>query len=113
VTHEDLKVEFEKQAEWRWQKLAEYPSDQRNREAAERFEHLAKTTAHVPQHLLDAYYAAFSRWETERVVDVEAAVLREVGFHSAPESATEFVQNFLKRVADEFQAEPYRPRIIR
>jgi hypothetical protein len=110
VTHEILRELFAGQAEWRAQKLKEHPDDQRNRVAVEIFQRLAETAADVPQSLLDAYDAAFLRWDTHDVIASEQMMLRSVGFRNAPESAEAYLRDFLDLVAFEHRREAYRPK---
>jgi hypothetical protein len=72
---EQLKTKLEEQAEWRRRKAVEW-EDHRNIEAAELLDRLAATVADVPQHLLDAYQAAFERHDTLDVILNEQIFLR-------------------------------------
>jgi hypothetical protein len=107
MTRQELNEMFNAQAEWRWRKVEQHPEDKRNRKAAEMLERLATTVADVPETLLDAFEATFSRWDTLSVVLVEQQALRDVGFHSAPENAEAFIRNFLEMVAQDHQRETY------
>jgi hypothetical protein len=96
-----LREDFEAQAEWRRNKAVEYPNDDRNSKAAEMFDKLAATVGAVPESLLDAYAATFSRWETSEVVTSHSEALREVGSRSAPADAAAFVRDFVERINPE------------
>jgi len=112
MTHEELRVIFEAQADWRRRDAEEY--------AAEIFERLATTAADIPVHLLDAYSDVFARageiskTALNDAVDYEEQALRDVGFHTHPQTAAEFVEGFLKLNANlSRRAPPYRPRLVK
>jgi len=88
----DLKETFEMQAVWRRGKAAEYPQDGRNLEAAEIFDRLAATAGNVPPEVLEAADELFDGAED---MEIWQDMLREVGFHSAPANAEEFVREFI------------------
>jgi hypothetical protein len=91
--YESLRLAFQSTAEWRRQKAVERPEDTRNATAAEILDHLAATTKDVVPEILEAYVELFEDLpDTERHEDL----LREVGFHWEPESASEFVSRFIK-----------------
>ena len=89
---EFLLLDFSNTAEWRRQKAAEYPDDTRNKEAAELLGHLASTVPQVETHLLKAY---LELWEDCREAELHNELLRTVGFHWRPKTATEFVREFI------------------
>jgi hypothetical protein len=90
-----LKVEFLNTAEWRRQKAAEYPDDKRNLEAADLLERLAETVDQVEPALLQAYVEL---WEDAPEAEALSDMLREIGFYTAPKTATEFVAAFISRM---------------
>jgi hypothetical protein len=92
--HEELKLLFEMQAEWRRDKARQHPGDARNIEAADIFDRLAATAASVPADVLAAYYELF---EDLPDVEEEQEMLRRVGFYSKPSNAEEFVRKFIAR----------------
>ena len=73
---EALRLDFEQTADWRRSKAAEYPEDSRNLEAAALLDKLAASVetvapAHSEQH---------------------SKMFRQIGFHSWPETAEDFVK---------------------
>jgi hypothetical protein len=88
----ELKETFEGQAEWRRGKAEEYPDDLRNQEAARIFDRLAATADLVPPDVIAAYECEF-----EDGPDSEewSEMLRQVGFHTAYDTAEEFVRAFI------------------
>jgi hypothetical protein len=87
-----LSETFERQAEWRRQKVGEFPDDLRNAEAAAILEKLAGTVGSVPGDVLSAYYDLF-----DDVSDtaIEAEMLQRVGFQYTPDTAEDFVRAFI------------------
>jgi hypothetical protein len=92
----ELKELFEAQADWRTQKAAGHPDDVRNAKAAEILNRLAATVDRVPPKLMAEYSAVFVRWDTSEVVRLHDDALRAIGFHTLPETATDFVQAFIE-----------------
>jgi hypothetical protein len=92
---DELKEEFERQAEWRRQKASEYPDDSRNLEAAQLFDKLAATVNDVDLAVLRAWRELF-----EDLPDSEEynEMMRQVGFHIFPETADEFVRRFIASI---------------
>lgn len=92
MTGLSLQGEFEAHAEFRREKAAEYPDDQRTRDAASIFDRLAATAKAVPPEVIAAYEKLF-----EDLPDAEAwnEALREVGFHRDYATAEEFVRAFI------------------
>ena len=99
-----LRLDFGETARWRREKAAEHPDDSRNVEAAELLDRLAKTIKDVDPTLLDAYG---SLWDDE-VHDSEqhSEMLRLVGFQFFPQTAEEFVKQYIadRTVADQWMA---------
>ena len=92
---QELKEEFEREAEWRRQKAAEYPDDKRNLNSAAGYDRLAATVGDVSEELMVAYVECFNDMtETE----LHRELLKEVFHAGAPESATEFVRRFVSRI---------------
>ena len=56
---QELKEEFEREAEWRRQKAAEYPDDKRNLDSAAGYDRLAATVGDVSDELMVAYVECF------------------------------------------------------
>ena len=82
-------------AEWRREKAIEHSADHRNIEAAEMLDRLANTVDEVkPRSLLEAYAELFEDCDGDEV-ERHGQLLREVGFHWDPKTATEFVQRFI------------------
>ena len=78
---QELKEEFEREAEWRRQKAAEYPDDKRNLDAAAGYDRLAATVGAVPDELMVAYTECFNDMtETE----LHRELLKEVFHAGAP-----------------------------
>src|SRR6478672_5668926 len=95
---ESLRLDFGETARWRREKAAEHPEDSSNVEAAELLDRLAKTIKDVDPTLLDAYG---SLWDDD-VQDSEqhSEMLRLIGFQSFPQTAEEFVKEYItKRTA--------------
>jgi hypothetical protein len=55
----DLREEFERQAQWRREKAAEYPEDSRNLDAAALFDQLAQSVVSLPPPVLEAFTELF------------------------------------------------------
>lgn len=83
---------FTEQAEWRDEKAAEFPDDERNAEAAAHLRMLAKSAEAVPAELLKQA-EEFSRDAPDSEVWNE--MLSSIGFSSWPEDATEFMQAYV------------------
>jgi hypothetical protein len=115
MTHQELEEIFRGKADWRATKAEQYPGDHRNKNAAAMLQRLADTVADVPQTLLDAYEAAYRRWDDAyQIID---DMLREIGFtkigwHSEPESAEAFVREFLDRAKWLNRRTPYTPTVV-
>ncbi len=92
----ELKEDFQKTANWRAEKAAEYPDDTRNERAVEILRRLAATADDVPPELMSEYKAVFFRWDTSEVVRLHDEALCAVGFHSHPKDATAFVGAFVE-----------------
>jgi hypothetical protein len=87
-----LEIELSTTAEWRRARSIEYPDDRRNVEAAEILDRLARTVKQVDPAMLAAYAALFDDLQdSER----KSELLRQIGFHWWPETATEFVSRFI------------------
>ena len=84
---EMLRLDFLNTANFRRERAVRYPKDSRNAEAAERLEKLAETVDAVETPILDAYGELF-----EDCIDGDSELLRQIGFHIWPSTATEFVQ---------------------
>ena len=91
-TREQLKEEFEGQADWRRQKAGEYPDDKRNIEAAEIFDRLAAGALTIPSDVFAAYLELFEEYPD---AEKHAERMRSVGFHYWPETAEQFVRDFI------------------
>jgi hypothetical protein len=83
-----FKDSFLNAAEFRRQKATEYPDDSRNLEAARLLEKLAATADAVDPALIKSYGELYDS-------EVHADMLRQIGFHIWPDTATEFVQDFI------------------
>ena len=92
---ESLRLDFGETARWRREKAAEHAEDSRNVEAAELLDRLAKTIKDVDPTLLDAYG---SLWDDD-VQDLEqhSEMLRLIGFQSFPQTAEEFVREYITK----------------
>ncbi|MGA8616427.1 MAG: hypothetical protein WB760_32980 [Xanthobacteraceae bacterium] len=97
---EQLKTDFEGQAEWRRGKAAEYPGDDRNLKAAELLDRLEGTVDAVPPLLRKQYEAAFDGPDVSRAVECHSEALRQVGFQSEPANAAAFISGFLAELRD-------------
>jgi len=84
--------EFESTAEWRRQKASEHTGEKRNIEAAKILDRLAATVHEIDAATLRAYFELFNDLlDSERYSEM----LRRVGFHSWPETASDFVSEFI------------------
>lgn len=90
---------FEEQADWRRQKVAEYPDDTRNLQAAEIFDRLLATANAVSAATLAKFNAVF-RKNTFNAVEAWNDELRAVGFRLFPETAEECVADFVGNYRD-------------
>ena len=91
---QSLRETFEHEAQWRLQKAAEYPEDERNLIAAQRYDRLANTVADVPDDLLVAYAELF---ESESEVELDQELLKRVFYADTFVSASDFVRSFISR----------------
>jgi len=92
---QELKEEFEREADWRREKAVEYPEDERNLESAAEYDRLAATVDVVPDELIVAYRECF---DDERDVELHQELMKSVFHCGAPPSATEFLKRFISRV---------------
>ena len=87
---EALRLDFEQTADWRRSKAAEYPEDQdRNLEAAALLDKLAASVETVAPDFLDAYCSLRDAYMDS---EQHSEMLRQIGFHSWPETAEDFVK---------------------
>lgn len=91
-----LKDDFANSAEWRREKAIEYPDDERNVDAAQLLDELARTVDDVDDDLLKAFENMFAE-SNSRAVELYGQALRDVGFSSAPSNASEFVRDFIEK----------------
>jgi hypothetical protein len=94
IMRQDLKEEFEREAESCREKAEQYPHDGRHLEAAEAYDRLAATVDDVPADLLTAYWGSFDEFYE---VEVLRQMIKDV-FDSGPSTATEFVREFVSRI---------------
>lgn len=91
-----LRDEFEDQARRRREKADEYPQDERNLVAAEIFDKLAATADAIPDDVLAAYFELEQDNDDPfRDSERHSEMLREIGFHSAYDTAEEFVRAYI------------------
>jgi hypothetical protein len=90
-----ISLDFEGTAAWRHEKAHEYPEDARNKKAADLLKKLAATVADIPPALLIRLGRVFEA-ELETCQFEWSSHLRQVGFHTFPETAEEFVREFLE-----------------
>jgi hypothetical protein len=95
---EMLKDEFLYTAEWRRQKAIEYPDDERNLEAAALLERLANTVDQLDATVLRAYVELWRDDECYERGETHREMLGGIGFQWAPETATEFVREFIEKM---------------
>jgi hypothetical protein len=96
MLRQQLREDFECEADWRRQKAAEYPEDERNLRAAESYDQIAATIDFVPDELIIAYGELF---EDETEAELFQELLKELFYAGgAAPSATDFVQHFMSRV---------------
>jgi hypothetical protein len=87
-----LEIELSSTAEWRRAESIQHPNEPRNVEAAEILDRLAQTVKQVDPAVLASYAELFNDLQdSER----KSELLREIGFHWWPLSATEFVSRFI------------------
>ena len=104
-----LQTKFEAQAEWRYEKAAEYPDDKRNLEAAELFDKLAATVADISPQVANAYRDHFCGRNSKDplpAVLVEEWHLRQVGFHTHPANAEEFLRDLIEELRTAGEPQP-------
>src|SRR5271166_4766315 len=110
---DQLEIELSNAAEWRREKAIEHPNDGRNVEAAKILDRLSQTVKQVEPTILAAYAELFEddlrdaeRNNEPGLVESPQSgsrtrhneLLREVGFHWSPETATEFVSRFISEM---------------
>ena len=86
---EALRLDFEQTADWRRSKAAEYPEDSRNLEAAALLDKLAASVETVAPDLLDAYGSLRDDYMDS---EQHSEMFRQIGFHTWPETAEDFVK---------------------
>ena len=86
---EALRLDFEQTADWRRSKAAEYPEDSRNLEAAALLDKLAASVETVAPDLLAAYGSLRDDYMDS---EQHSEMFRQIGFHSWPETAEDFVK---------------------
>ena len=86
---EALRLDFEQTADWRRSKAGEHPEDSRNLEAAALPDKLAASVETVAPDLLDAYGSLRDDYMDS---EQHSEMFRQIGFHSGPETAEEFVK---------------------
>ena len=93
MTHDEireaLRLDFEQTADWRRSKAAEDPEDSRNLEAAALLDKLAASVETVAPALLDAYGSLRDDYMDS---EQHSEMFRQIGFHSWPETAEDFVK---------------------
>lgn len=89
-----LQNDFKRTAEWRRQKAAEHPDDERNAEAAVLLDRLAATVEDADPISLSRYQHLFTDDDPD-VTERQNDALREVGFHRWPKDAEDFLTDFL------------------
>jgi hypothetical protein len=85
---EALRLDFEQTADWRRSKAAESPEDSLNLEAAALLDKLAASVETVAPDLLDAYGSLRDDYMDS---EQHSEMFRQIGFHSWPETAEDFV----------------------
>lgn len=87
-----MEIELSSTAEWRRAESIQYPHDRRNVEAAEILDRLARTVKQVDPTILAAYAELLNDLKDS---EQKSELLREIGFHWWPQTATEFVSRFI------------------
>ena len=92
-----LTNEFLKTANWRREQAIDYPDDKWNFEAVALLDRLANTVDEIDPRLLEAY-AGF--WEGDGLsgAETQSEMLRGVAFDWAPQTASEFVSEFISKM---------------
>jgi hypothetical protein len=92
-----LKNEFMKTANWRREQAIDYPDDRWNFEAVVLLERLANTVDEIDPRLLEAYVGL---WEGDGLsgAETQSEMLRGVAFTWAPQTASEFVSEFISKM---------------
>ena len=97
---EHLTIDIEGQLHFRREKAVEYPDDRRNAEAVSLLETMLPTIADVPGDLLLRWHQVFlDEDRAHQAQETWRERLRWIGFHSAPETATDLLTDFLDEVA--------------
>jgi hypothetical protein len=93
-----LKEAFGGTAEWRRGKADEYPDDERNQKAAEILDRLAATVNDISPAAINSYRDFFAGRDPNdplEASETEQEHLRDVGFHSEPQNAEEFLRDLV------------------
>ena len=85
-------------ADWRRLKAEEYPNDDRNCEAVDLLGRLAKDIAALEGSEVHRQIETASADTSGRFSEVVSEELRNVGFHSWPESGHELLEGIAKRL---------------
>jgi hypothetical protein len=88
-------------ADWRGRKAEDHPNDDRNGEAAELLDRLAKDMATLEGSDVHRRIEAVSHDTSGRFPELVSEELRAVGFHSWPESGRELLEGIAKRLERE------------
>jgi len=90
-----LKNEFLKTANWRREQAIDYPDDKWNFEAVALLDRLTNTVDEIHPRLLEAY-----AWEGDGLsgAETQSEMLRAVAFDWAPQTASEFVSEFISKM---------------
>jgi hypothetical protein len=92
-----LKNEFLKTANWRREQAIDYPDDKWNFEAVALLDRLANTVDEIDPRLLEAY-AGFWKGDGLSGAETQSEMLRGVAFDWAPQTASEFVSEFISKM---------------
>lgn len=84
---------FSQKAAWREEKAKAYPKNAKNAAAAIRLRKLARTAKHVETSLL----VVVENSRAKADVDLWNDMLMQIGFSSFPDTADEFVRDFINR----------------
>src|SRR5580700_7983784 len=94
--NDNLREDFERQAEWRREKVKEYPDDKRNLEAIEILERLAGTADDCPHEVIAVSGEFFEEdGGSLQASEKWSEMMRQIGFDWEPKDAEAFCREFI------------------
>ena len=84
----------------RLEKAEQFPNEPRNTPAAELLKRIAASVVDVPDELMRRYSEAWHDEMASQTSETQSVLLRDIGFRSASDTATTFVEHLMEHVDD-------------